>query len=107
MMTRRGTIAGLSGNPMSGLWMLAMNTDFGGETVFIESGYGVRNLAACFGATEGTGDLMEKIVGQDLVYSVDEMGVLYAFTPADEWTGPEVPPEGLDDDAFNDIGEEH
>ncbi len=52
--------------------------------VHIESGYGVRNLATCFGASEGNGDLQEKIEGQEIYYSTDFMGVLEAFTPVGE-----------------------
>lgn len=80
MNLRKGTIQTISGHPMSGLWTLVLDTD----AVHIESGYGVRNLAAAFGATEGSGDLLEKIAGQEIYYSVDDFGVLAAFTPADE-----------------------
>jgi len=82
--TKVGVIAGISGHPMSGLWELHFED---GTSVHIESGYGVRSLAACFGATEGTGDLSEKIKCQKIVYSVDAFGVLEGFTPIDEWDG--------------------
>jgi hypothetical protein len=95
MITYQKTIAGISGHPMSGLWQLIF-TD--GYSCHIESGYGVRNLAACFGATEGTGDLQEKIEGQEIVFSVDFMDVLCGFTPADEWEGPEIPDEGIEEE---------
>jgi len=95
MITYQKTIAGISGHPMSGLWQLIF-TD--GYTCFIESGYGVRNLAACFGATEGTGDLQEKIEGQEIVFSVDGLNVLEGFTPADDWEGPEIPEEGIEEE---------
>lgn len=80
--TYRGCIAGLSGHPMSGLWTLDFED---GSTCFIQSGYGVRQLAAAFGATEGNGDLQACIAGQDIVYSTDDLGVLEAFTPAQDW----------------------
>jgi len=80
---QKGIIAGISGHPMSGLWTLMFEE---GEMVHISSGYGVRNLAAAFGATEGSGDLLEKIQGQEVYYSVDEFGVLEGFTPVDEAT---------------------
>ena len=83
----RRIIGGLSGHPMSGLWTLIF---MDGTQVHIESGYGVRNLADCFGATEGKGDLQDKIRGQDVYYSADAFGVLEAFTPADEWEGQEL-----------------
>ena len=95
MKTFKGTIAGISGNMMSGLWQLHFEN---GQTCHIESGYGVRQLAACFGATEGSGDLQEKIEGKEVVYSVDEFGVLEGFTPIDDWEGPEIPEDGISED---------
>jgi hypothetical protein len=93
MIVYRGTIQGLSGNPTSGLWFL--NID--GHGIPIESGFGVRQLAAAFGATEGTGDLLDKIVGQEIVWSFDELGmVLGGFTPYKYWEGPDIPEEGLE-----------
>ena len=82
METRIGTIAGISGHPMSGLWQLQFED---GEMVHIESGYGVRLLANVFDAREGSGDLLDKIIGQKIVYSLDFMGVMEDFTPIDEW----------------------
>lgn len=79
--TKVGTIVGISGHPMSGLWMLQLDTDL----VHIGSGYGVRSLAACFGATEGTGDLLKKIKGKKIAYSTDAFNVLEGFTPYEEW----------------------
>ena len=83
----RRIIAGIAGHPMSGLWNLVF---MDGNTVHIESGYGVRNLARCFGASEGKGDLQDKIRNQDVYYSVDALGVLEWFLPADEWEGQEL-----------------
>lgn len=89
---RVGRIVGLSGDPMSGLWLLELEEMAYDEgvplypvTVFvpIESGYGVRTLAACFGATEGTGDLLEKIVGREIEYEVDDLGILLRFAPTE------------------------
>lgn len=84
MSTHRVTIAGLRGHPISGLWQLGF-TD--GTTIYIESGTGVRALAHCFGATEGTGDLLDKIVGQEIVYTTSEDSplVMGRFTPAAMW----------------------
>jgi len=82
---QKGTIVTLTGHPMSGLWTLVLDN----AIVHIGSGYGVRNLAAAFGATEGEGDLMEKITGQEIYYSVDFMGVMEGFTPVDE-ASPEL-----------------
>jgi hypothetical protein len=95
MITYQKTIAGLSGHPMSGLWELVF-TD--GYSCFIESGYGVRNLAVCFGASEGAGDLLEKIQGQEIVFSVDGLNLMCGFTPSDDWVGPEIPEEGIEEE---------
>jgi hypothetical protein len=81
MNTKVGTILGISGHPMSGLWTLHLDSG----SALIESGYGVRILAACFGATEGTGDLLDKIRGKKIAYRVDAFGVLEGFTPYDEF----------------------
>lgn len=83
----RGIIAGVSGHPMSGLWHLVF---MDGKRVAIESGHGVRQLADCFGATQGKGDLQDKIRNQDIYYSVDAFGVLEWFVPADDWEGQEL-----------------
>ena len=95
MFTRVGTIDTLGGHPMSGLWHL---TFLDAPPVMIQSGMGVRALARAFDAHEGSGDIFEKIRGQRIVYSVDEFGVMAGFTPEVEWTGPEIPPEGIEDD---------
>jgi hypothetical protein len=103
MITKRSVITGISGHPMSGLWNLSFDN---GDFVHIQSGSGVRALASAFGATEGSGDLQEKIIGQEIIYSVDFMGVMYGFTPAEEWDEndmPEIPEEGIEekeDDMF-------
>lgn len=80
MILTKGTILRIAGHPMSGLCQLQLDS----EIVHIESGYGVRHLASCFGATEGSGDLMEKIEGQVIWYSTDFMGVLESFIPDDQ-----------------------
>ena len=89
MGTTKGTIRRISGHPMSGLWQLLIDTEEGIEVVHIESGTGVRALASCFGASEGSGDLEEKIIGQEIFFSTDCMGVMEGFTPVDE------APEGM------------
>jgi len=75
-----GTISGLSGHPMSGLWMLEFEDT---NPVFIESGYGVRTLAQAFGATEGKGDLLEKIKGKRIRFTCDAFGILEGFSEVD------------------------
>ena len=71
---------------MSGLWQLHFKQV---PPVYIESGYGVRQLAYCFKAKEGEGDLLEKITGKEIVFSCDPMmpfvRILAAFTPVEDW----------------------
>jgi len=80
--TQVGVIAGISGHPMSGLWELHFAD---GSSAHIESGFGVRTLAQAFGATEGAGDLQEKIKGKKIAYVVDEYGIFTVFTPYGEF----------------------
>lgn len=94
MITKRGVIRGVDSRYLSGLALMYV----GDEVVYVESGIGLRSLASCFGAHEGTGDLNEKIQGQEIVYSVDHMNVLCGFTPIDQWEGPEIPEEGIEED---------
>ncbi len=110
--TYRGKIKRLDCIASSLLWDLVISRPAGNGTeaeiedrASIESRFGVRQLAACFGATEGSGDLQEKIEGQEIVYSVDSFGVLIGFTPLDEWEGPDIPPEGITEEDVED-GEE-
>jgi ammonia channel protein AmtB len=82
METRIGTIAGISGSMGSGLWQLWFED---GSMVHISSGMGVRALALAFGARGE--DLLEKIQGQEIYYTIDGMGlgVMAGFTPVDNW----------------------
>lgn len=66
-------ILGFSGHPMSGLWQIHLSD---GNIVFIESGHGMRQIAAAFGSPK-------QAVGQLIEYSVDDLGVLAGFTPVE------------------------
>lgn len=77
----KGIIAGISGDASSELWTLQFKD---GSSARIRSGSGVRTLARVYGATEGTSDLIEKVKGKEIFYSVDEMGVMEGFTPVEE-----------------------
>ncbi len=57
---------------------------------------GIRALASDFGPVEGAGDLHAKIRGQEIVYTIDEFGILVGFCPVSEWQGPEISKKGLD-----------
>ena len=71
-----GTIAGLDYQFPSGIALLAFTN---GKLVYVESGCGLRSLASCFGAIEGKGDLLEKIVGRKIRYETDCMNVMEWF----------------------------
>ena len=77
----KGTIAGISGDPMSPFWTLHFED---GNSALIGLGDGVRQLAACYGATEGSGDLLEKIKGKEILYSVSDLRVMDGFSPVEE-----------------------
>ena len=76
-----GTIAGLDYQFPSGLALLAFTN---GKLVYVESGCGLRSLAWCFGAIEGKGDLLEKIVGRKIRYETDCMNVMEWFAPLED-----------------------
>ena len=77
----KGTIAGISGDPRSPFWTLHFED---GSAALFGFGDGVRQLAACFGATEGSGDLLEKIKGKEIFYSVSYLRVMDGFSPIEE-----------------------
>ena len=93
--TKIGTIVEFSGSWGSGLGTLW----FEEEGVSCENGATVRALEGCFGEVIAAGHTVNQdaIRGQRVVYSVDDMGILIGFTPVDEWVGPKIPPEGLED----------
>jgi len=68
------TILGFSGHPLSGLWHIHLDN---GDFVHLESGYGARAIAACFGD-------LEKAVEKRVRYQTDWLGVLEWFEPLGE-----------------------
>lgn len=80
----RGIIDGFVGSWMSGLGTLVVS----GVPVHCENGATVRALDSCFGNVISPGHSVNNkaIQGKDIVYSMDEMGlILEAFTPTKEW----------------------
>lgn len=73
-----GVIAGVDYQFPSGIALMWFRN---GDMVYVESGTGLRALASCFGAHEGTGDLNKKIAGRQIRYDVDFMNVLEWFAP--------------------------
>lgn len=92
--TYKGTIEGFRGSWLSGLGQLIID----GKPIMCENAQTVRSLDNCFGdfidAPTHTVK-QEAIVGKEIVYSVDDLGILLGFTPVDEWEGPEIPEEGI------------
>ena len=80
----RGIIEGFHGSWLSGLATLIIS----GRPVHCDNAPTVRALEGCFGdvIAEGHSVNQKGIVGKDIVYSMDEMGlILEAFTPTKEW----------------------
>ena len=80
----RGKIAGFSGTWNSGIGYLVV----GGTIVPCENTSTIRALDACFGnfITDGRSVNNKAIYGKDIVYFLDEMGlILEAFTPTEDW----------------------
>ena len=75
---RVATIAGLNYRFPEGIATLFFKD---GSSVFVDSGIGLRAFAQCFGATDERGDLLERVRGQDILYELDEFGVMISFTP--------------------------
>lgn len=94
--TKKGVIEGFSGNWMSGLGYLIID----GVPVMCENAPTVRSLDECFGDVIAPGHTVnsEAINGKEVIYSVDDMGILMGFTPVAEWTGPEIPEEGIEEE---------
>ena len=88
----RDQIAGFHGSWGSGLASLTFES---GRSVMCENGQTVRALDACFGdvITEGHCVDQQAIIGKDIVWSMDDLGILEGFTPACEWRG-ELPELG-------------
>lgn len=93
--TRRGTLGRFIGSYSSGLRFLEID----GCPIPCESAPTVRALDDCFGEVIQPGHTVssDSFKGREIVYSVDGLGLLLAFTPVEDWTGPEIPPDGLED----------
>lgn len=94
--TKRGFIEDFRGNYYSGLGVIQIS----GEVINCENAQTVRSLEGCFGGIIGpqhTASIPDHVRSREVVYSVDDMGILLGFTPIEEWTGPEIPPEGIEE----------
>ncbi len=95
--TYKGTLKGFSGNWQSGLATLHF---YGRPSIHCENAPTARALDACFGDVIAHGHTVDSsaIDGKEVIYSVDDMGILYGFTPVEDWTGPEIPDEGIEEE---------
>jgi hypothetical protein len=96
MITLKGTIEGFHGSWMSGLGTLVID----GMPYLCENAQTVRSLDACFGGVIAPGHTVNNkaIEGKEIIFSVDDTGILLGFTPVEDWEGPEIPPEGIEED---------
>jgi hypothetical protein len=94
--TYKGTINAFRGSYMSGLGYLIID----GQPVMCENAQTVRSLDGAFGDVIAKNHTVnnDAIAGKEIVYSVDDMGILMGFTPVEEWTGPEIPEEGIEEE---------
>jgi len=92
-MVKKGVIRGFSGSWHSGIASLTVEHEDGTVVdIPCDNAYTVRALDAAFGdvITAGHSVNQESIVGEEIYYSYDEMGLLLGgFTPASE-ASPEL-----------------
>jgi hypothetical protein len=97
--TFRAHILAFHGSWLSGLAVLEVLLA-NGETLSISwvNGPTVRALDACFGNVirpNHTVAIPAELRDREVVLSVDGLGILLAFTPVEDWIGPDVPDEGI------------
>jgi len=90
--TYKGTLIGFGGSWGSGIGHLLFSDQ---PAVMCENAATVRALENAYGDVIDAGHKATIKSPREIVYSVDDFGLLLGFTPADEWTGPEIPPEGI------------
>ncbi len=73
-----GKITGFSGNFGSGIAFVVFDGEglLDGSRVPVESGFGMRQIASCFGS-------LRAAIGRTVEYEVDEFGMLLSFSPVE------------------------
>lgn len=86
--TYRGTLGKFVGSWSSGIGFLEID----GHPIPCENGPTVRALETCFGdAIQPEHTVSSKsFEGRQIVYSVDDIGLLSAFTPVEGWLRPDI-----------------
>ena len=97
--TFRARILAFHGSWLSGLATLVVLLANGEtQSIYCENAPTVRALDSCFGNVirpDHTVAIPAELRDCEVVLSVDGMGTLLAFTPVEDWTGPDVPDEGI------------
>jgi len=68
-----------------------------GRMVMCENGATVRALQGAFGNVIDKNHTASIKEPHEVAYTVDDMGLLAAFTPIEDWTGPDIPEEGIEE----------
>jgi benzoyl-CoA reductase/2-hydroxyglutaryl-CoA dehydratase subunit BcrC/BadD/HgdB len=95
--TRRGHIEAFHGSWGSGLGTIVIS----GIPIHCENAATVRALEGCFGNVidEGhTASIKPHVTAEEIVYTVDDFGLLVGFTLLSEWTGHDIPDEGISEE---------
>ena len=89
-MTRmyRGTVTDLQPMAPNGMYALVFDD---GRSALIESGLGTPQLARDVEARLGFDSICRTVIGMDLLYRVNELGVMMDFLDAELWGGVENP----------------
>ena len=90
-MMQKGKLIQFSGSFGSGLGQLSIEVDGQVQMFHCDNGTTVRSLESAFGnvITDGHTADGEGYKGQEVYFSVDDMGLLESFTPVDE-ASPEL-----------------
>ena len=90
----QGTIQGFYGTWNSGIARIAIDD----RTIPCDNEPTVRALQDLFGEVIQPGHVVdgEAICGHDVVYSVNDLGLLSGLLPAHQWDGDEIPEDGLE-----------
>ena len=103
-MTYRGFIQKFRGATPGGLAMLWIRRADGSiDEVPCEQAIAVAALLRWFDCDPEQEGFSSVTCQKEIVYSVDELGILIAFTPYDHWlqkSRPAIPVDGIDDDAI-------
>lgn len=92
--TYSGRLERFAGSWASGLGFLVFDD---GTAIPCENAATVRALEDCFGNVIASGHAAssDSFSGREIVYSIDDFGMLLGFVPAEKWRAPEDHEEQL------------